>query len=87
MAIPFSFSAQAVVERQSCSMPYAVVVLDDEKATGQGNAETVSSTKVNAASFELYVDNPCPIMIAVNKSDLPECADHKKVLQDIENAV
>lgn len=32
-------------------MPYAVVVLDDEKATGQGNAETVSSTKVNAASF------------------------------------
>ncbi|KAK8829122.1 signal recognition particle receptor subunit beta [Blastocystis sp. ATCC 50177/Nand II] len=124
-------------------------------ATGQGNAETVSSTKVNAASFvceaytkkeqekkarkvrgklidfpgkadmrpeldqyfssaegivfmvdgthydakecgeylyyiltnELYVDNPCPIMIAVNKSDLPECADHKKVLQDIENAV
>ena len=32
-------------------MLYAVVVLDDEKATGQGNAETVSSTKVNAASF------------------------------------
>ena len=31
---------------------------------------------------ELYVDNPCPIMIAVNKSDLPECADHKKVLQE-----
>ena len=51
MAIPFSFSAQAAAERQSCSMPYAVVVLDDVKATGQGNAETVSSTKVNAASF------------------------------------
>ena len=51
MAIPFSFSAQAVAERLSCSMPYAVVILDDEKATGQGNAETVSSTKVNAASF------------------------------------
>lgn len=51
MAIPFSFSAQAAAERRSCSMLYAVVVLDDEKATGQGNAETVSSTKVNAASF------------------------------------
>ena len=36
---------------------------------------------------ELYVDNPCPIMIAVNKSDLPECADHEKVYKDIEHAL
>ena len=51
MAIPFSFSDPAVVERQLCSILYALILLDEDKATGQGRAETVSSTKVNAASF------------------------------------
>ena len=36
---------------------------------------------------EQFVENPCPILIAVNKSDLPNCAENAKVFQDIENAV
>ena len=36
---------------------------------------------------EQFVENPCPILIAVNKSDLPNCAENAKVFKDIENAV
>lgn len=36
---------------------------------------------------EQFVENPCPILIAVNKSDIPNCAENAKVFKDIENAV
>ena len=32
-----------------------------------------------------FVAHPCPLLLAVNKSDLPSCADNQVVFEKLEN--
>ena len=32
-----------------------------------------------------FVAHPCPLLIAVNKTDLPKCTDNQLLFKEIEN--